>query len=447
MRFSTNFDDVGAVFRRLSVPLAVQMLGDQLLGIVDTIAIGTLGTVALAGLTASMTVFFALMMMLHGLWNGFSIIAAQRIGADDVPGFARTVRSGGLIPAIIAVVIAVASIWGARPALELMLPHIASADDSATYLVLRCVSFIPLNISAVAIIGLGAAGNRKLGIYLLGIINLIHIPLLLVLALGWGTGHAFGIVGAGVSTLISETIAAVAAVIYLYRKPAYQIFKELSIDWSLALRCAWLGLPESVFEFALFAPDIVIIRLLAPLGATVIAGFRALLVVSDLTFVVPIPMQSATQTIIGQRLGARDVAGAQWFLRHALRWTFIVTTLTGIIVAISAWPLSFLFTMSAATATVAALPLALHMVTMPIKGWAMVALSPIRAAGDTKFSMTVGLVCAFLVLPITWFGIEQLHIGLYSVPVAWIIAWGVRAMLTQWKLSTKEWQHAEPLAA
>ena len=30
--------NIGAAFRRLSIPIAVQMLGDQLLGVVDTIA-------------------------------------------------------------------------------------------------------------------------------------------------------------------------------------------------------------------------------------------------------------------------------------------------------------------------------------------------------------------------------------------------------------------------
>ena len=37
-------------------------------------------------------------------------------------------------------------------------------------------------------------------------------------------------------------------------------------------------------------------------------------------------------------------------------------------------------------------------------------------------------------LPIAWFGIERLHIGLFAVPVAWIIAWSVRAALTALKL-------------
>ncbi|HVA29100.1 MAG TPA: MATE family efflux transporter [Candidatus Baltobacteraceae bacterium] len=438
---------VGAAFRRLSLPIAVQMLGDQVLGVVDTIAIGFISTAALAGVTASITVFFTLIMMIAGLWSGLGIIAAQRIGAHDLDGFARTVRAGFVVPCAVSIVMLFAGIAGAPWLLHAMVGTAVPWQASATYLILRCASLIPINVSATLIVGLGAAGNRRLGIYILGVINLIHIPLLLILALGWLTHHPLGIVGAGISTLASETIAAIFAVAYAMRKTAYRIFAERTLDWALALRCAWLGLPESVFGFALVAPDIAIVAMLAPLGAMTVAAFRALLVVSDLTFVVPGPLQSATQTVIGQRLGARDPLGARAFLRRALHTSLIITTLTGAIVALFAWPLAYLFTMNAAVATLAALPLALHMVGMPIKGWSMVALAPIRAAGDTQFSMAVGILCGVLVLPITWWGIERLHFGLYSVPVAWIIAWGARAALTAWKLRGHAWSERAPIAA
>jgi putative MATE family efflux protein len=429
---------IGAALRRLSLPLALQMLGDQLLGVVDTIAIGYISTGALAGVTAATTVFFTVILMLNGLWSGAGIICAQRIGAHDVDGFARTVRAGFLIPGVAAIALTLASVAGAQPLLRAMLGNLPSVHASAMYLILRCASLIPINVSATLIVGLGAAGNRKLGVYILGIINLVHIPLLAILALGWLTHRPYGITGAGISTLASETIAAVFAVIYVASKPIYRIFAQRSIDFALALRCTWLGLPESVFGFALVAPDVAIVAMLAPLGATLVAAFRALNVVSDLTFVVPVPLQSATQTVIGQRIGARDPQGARSFLHRALRTALVVTTITGALVAIFAWPLAFVFTMNAAVASVAALPIALHMVTLPIKGWAMVAIAPIRAAGDTRISMFVGIVCGVLVLPITWYCIERLHIGLFAVPVAWIIAWSVRAALTALKLRSEE---------
>lgn len=423
------------------------MLGDQLLGIVDTIAIGALGAAALAGVTAATTVFFTLIMTVAGLWSGLGIICAQRIGAHDVDGFARTVRAGFVLPALAALAIALASLPGAYPLVHGMVGPLPTARASACYLILRCFSLIPINVSATLIVGLGAAGNRKLGVYLLGVINLIHVPLLFVLAFGWLTHHPYGIVGAGISTLISETVAAIFALLYVARKPVYRIFARLDLDWGLALRCAWLGLPESVFGFAIVAPDMAVVTMLAPLGAQIVAAFRALNIVSDLTFVVPVPLQSATQTIIGQRLGAKDVPGAQHFLQRALRATLVITTVTGALVALCAWPLSFLFTLNAAVATIAALPLAVHMLTMPIKGYAMVALSPIRAAGDTNFSMIVGIACGIIVVPIAWICIEKLHAGLFAVPVAWIVAWSVRALLTAAKLRAGDWKHQAPLAA
>jgi putative MATE family efflux protein len=438
---------IGAAFRRLSIPVAIQILGDQLLGTVDTIAIGSMGFVALAGATAANTIAIAILFLGSGFLAGMSIVAAQRIGAGDVEGFARTVRAGGAVPMLVAVLAFAAGIAGAGPSIHALVGALPTAHASAIYLILRCASMIPIMISGTLIVGLGAAGNRQLGILVLVVVNLVHIPLLMMLGLGWWTHHPFGIVGAGVSSLLSETIAAGYAITYVARRPEYRVFSKLEISWPLAKRCAGLGLPEAIFLLGVTVPDIVIVALLAPLGAIVVAAFRALNVVSDLTFVVPSPLQSATQVVIGQRLGARDPAGAHWFFERALRISFIVTTITGAIVAIFAWPLAYVFTLDATVASIAALPLALHMVTLPLKGWAMVSLSPIRASGDTRFSMTVGIICSALVIPLAWLGIERLHLGLYSVALGWIAAWATRALLTQWKLRDGAWMRRAPLAA
>jgi multidrug resistance protein, MATE family len=437
----------GAAFRRLSLPVAVQMLGDQLLGVVDTIAIGSLGTVALAGATAANAVFMALGFAIFGFMSGTSIIAAQRIGARDTEGFARTIRCGAIVPLLVGIACLTASLPAGNPVIHLMVGDLASARASAAYLVLRCASLIPMAISGTLVVGLGAAGNRRLGVLVLVLINLVHIPLLLMLALGWWTHHPLGIAGAGISSLLSETIAAIFAVVYVARRPVYGVFSQWTFPWRLARDCAWLGLPEAVFLLGVLLPDVFIIGMLARLGPTVISAFRALNIVSDLTFIVPTPLQSATQTVVGQRLGARDVAGARAFLARALRLSVAVTFVTGAVVAALAWPLAFAFTLNATVASIAAFPLALHMATLPIKGWAMVAMAPIRASGDTRFSMTVGLVCGALVIPFAWIGIEHLGLGLFSVPLGWIAAWSVRALLTQWKLREGEWARRALLAA
>ncbi|MGB8909366.1 MAG: MATE family efflux transporter [Candidatus Cybelea sp.] len=438
---------IGAAFRRLSIPVAIQILGDQLLGTADTIAIGSLGAVALAGATAANTIFIAIVFSASGFMSGTSIVAAQSIGTGDVNGFGRTVRAGVAVPLLIGVAAFATSLFASAPAIHALVGALPSAHASAVYLVLRCASILPIVLSGTLIVGLGAAGNQRLGILVLVVVNLIHIPLLLMLGLGWWTHHPFGIVGAGVSSLLSETIAACYAIYYVTRRPEYRVFAEKDLSWPLARRCARIGFPEAVFLLGVTVPDIVIVAMLAPLGAISVAAFRALNVVSDLTFVVPSPLQSAAQVVIGQRLGARDPAGARWFFERALRISLVVTTITGALVAIFAWPLAYVFTLDATIATIAAWPLALHMVTLPLKGWAMISIAPIRASGDTRFSMAVGLLCSVLVIPLAWIGIERLHLGLYSVALGWIVAWTVRALVTQWKLRDGAWMRRAPLAA
>ncbi|HEY9180420.1 MAG TPA: MATE family efflux transporter [Candidatus Baltobacteraceae bacterium] len=438
--------NIGAAFRRLSLPIAVQMLGDQLLGIVDTIAIGTLGAVALAGATAATTVMLALGFAVFGFSNGVGILAAQRIGAHDLAGFARTVRAGFVVPCLCAVLFAILSIPFSGFIIGQMIGHLPSAHASSLYLIVRCFSLIPMIVSTVLVVSLGAAGNRVLGITLLAVVNLVHIPLLFVLALGVLTHHPFGIVGAGVSSLLSETIAAVYGIWYVYRRPVYRIFETLRVDFRLAWECARLGLPEAVFLFAVIAPDSFIVAMLAPLGAIAISAFRALNVVSDLTFAVPSPMQSATQTVIGQRLGAGDVDGARWFFKRSRTFAFWLTTVTGLVTALLAWPLAYVFTLNAVVASAAALPLALQMATLPIKGWAMVSMAPIRAAGDTRFSMTVGIVSSVLVIPLSYLFIKVVHIGLLGVPIAWVVAWLARLILTVIKLRGDSWTRRKLLS-
>jgi Na+-driven multidrug efflux pump len=150
-------------------------------------------------------------------------------------------------------------------------------------------------------------------------------------------------------------------------------------------------------------------------------------------------MQSAVQTVVGQRLGAGDVEGARWFFARSRVFSFWITTLTGAITALLAWPLAYLFTLNAVVASAAAWPLALQMATLPIKGWAMVSMALIRAAGDTRFSMTVGIVSSVLVIPLSFLFIKVLHIGLLGVPIAWLVAWFARLILTVIKLRDDSW--------
>src|ERR1700682_4678768 len=110
--------DVGAALRRLATPNALAMVGDQLLGIVDTIAIGSFGTAALAGITGAVGVFMVLGIGLFAFGTGLRIVGAQAIGAGQSERFGTIVRSATLVPLAIAALAAVASVFASHPLMQ-----------------------------------------------------------------------------------------------------------------------------------------------------------------------------------------------------------------------------------------------------------------------------------------------------------------------------------------
>ena len=321
-----------------------------------------------------------------------------------------------------------------------MLGKIPASDAAAHYLVLRCISLVPIVISNQAIAAFGATGDMRLAPRTLWAINIVHIPLLIVLALGVGTHRPLGLFGAGLSSLLAECIGAAFCVWSTWRRPDFAVFATREIDRRLVKQTTMLALPDFVMLVLLLAPESITIAFLAPLGAVAVAAYRALTLVSDVTWAVPGAFGDAIQTVVGQRIGARDIDGARTFLRSSARLAVIWGGVTGIAFAALAWPLSALVTLSPALATVAAAPLALHMTTLPIKCYAMAVLAPIRAAGDTPFSMRQGIVGAIIVIAAIAFCTHVVHLGLYAVGTAWILAWSVRAYLSHRRLSKGSWE-------
>src|ERR1700736_6463611 len=107
--------DAGAALRRLATPNVLALVTDQLLGIVDTIAIGALGTAALAGITGAVGVFMVLGIGLFAFASGIRIVGAQAIGGGNSERFGAIVRAATVVPLLIAALAALASLAGARP--------------------------------------------------------------------------------------------------------------------------------------------------------------------------------------------------------------------------------------------------------------------------------------------------------------------------------------------
>jgi Na+-driven multidrug efflux pump len=433
--------DTAAALRRLATPNVLALISDQLLGIVDTIAIGVLGTNALAAITGATAVFMVLGIGLFAFGTGLKIVGGQAIGAGRSERFGAVVRAAAVVPAAIALAAALASLVVGHPLLSALLPAGVPVDAAARYLALRCFCLLPMSASGILIVAFATAGDSRLALRVLLTINAVHVPLVFVLALGAGTHHPFGLTGAGVSSLLAELVGLAYAIEATRRRPELGVFRSARIDPALVRLTAWLSWPEFVFLVLQIAPEPFAIAMLAPAGAQSVAAFRALSLVSDITWSLPGSLGDASEVVAAQRIGARDYAGAERFQREATRLGVIACAIVGCAVAVLAWPLAAICTLSPALATIAAAPLAVHVgVTLPLKGYAMTVLSPIRGSGDTRFVMLMGIVVTAIAVVGIAAGVRLLHVGLWAVPFGWTIAWIVRGVATTLRLRSGDWR-------
>jgi putative MATE family efflux protein len=433
--------DAGAALRRQATPIALAVAGDQLLGIADTIVIGALGTAPLAGITGATSIFIVLVLGLFAFGSGLRIAGAQAIGAGDADRFGAVVRSAMIVPLGIAIAAALASLFAAVPLLHVILPAGAPLDASARYLILRCVSLIPMAAGSSLAVAFATAGEPRVTMRLLLVINAIHVPLVVVLALGVGTHHALGLTGAGISSLVAELFGLVYLVVATARRPDLRIFSSWRISLPLLRQTTSLSWPEYVFLTLQVLPEPLTVALLAPAGTETVAAFRALSLVSDLSWALPGSLGDAAETILGQRIGARDIPSAIAFARAAVRIGIRVCFYAGAGIALFAWPLAALCTLDPRLATIAALPLAAHVgLTLPLKAWSMTALAPIRAAGDTRFVMFMGIAVTVVAFGLIVVGIRTLHLGLWAIPLGWTFSWALRGAVTTMRARGGDWQ-------
>lgn len=430
---------VSDALRRLAIPQALALVADQLLGIADTIVVGTLGTGPLAAVAAATGVFVTVSIALSAFGAGPRILGSQAIGADDLARFARIFRASFVVPLAIAASCALGALVFAHTLVHAMLPHVAAAQAGGDYLMLRAFSLIPIAVSTVVIVAFAAAGDTTLGIRTLVAINVIHIPLLAVLVLGLGTRHPFGLAGAGLASLLSEIVGMAYCLIVAARRPQLGLFARGAVELRFVRETTRLALPEFVFLVMLIVPEPMTVALLARYGERTVAAFRALSLVSDVTWAIPGAIGGATEIVIGQRLGARDIVGVLRFRRSATRVGVALGFGVDAFVALASWPLCALVTLNVAVASVAAAPLAAHAMILPVKTYAMTVLAPIRASGDVGFTMWMGIATSALVIVGIVIG-ARAGLGLWSVPLAWFVAWSLRSAMTVLRLREGRWK-------
>jgi putative MATE family efflux protein len=299
--------------------MLVTMVFQTLYFLVDLYWVGRLGKEAVAAVGVAGNLQFIVLAISQMLGVGATTLvshaAGQRNQARALLVFNQSqILSVGVGGIFLAAALALRTWYAAALSADA-----ATAAMAADYL----LWFIPAMALQFAIVAMAAAlrgvGNFKPGMIVQTATVIINIVLAPILIFGWGTGHALGVAGAAIATLIAVAVGVVWLTTYFLPRDAFLRFvrRDMRPQFPLWRDMLKIGLPAGA-EFALMAVYLFIVyRVAAPFGSAAQAGFGIGMRVVQALFMPVIALGFSVAPVAGQNVGARLASRVRAVFRSA----------------------------------------------------------------------------------------------------------------------------------
>ena len=392
----------GVVTRRelvtLAWPIATAMLGETLLGLVDTKLVGGLGASALGGVGVATMLMFLNYSFIFGVMRGVKVRAAHAVGAGTPEDGGRYAYAGVVIGAAVG-----ALVWIlARDASPLLL---AIGIDPVLVPYARDF-FAAVTYGAPATCMLAALVNHRQAIgdsrtpMVIGIGgNVINAGLSYALIYGKAGLPALGVRGGGYGTAFTEWIEVLVMLAMLARDT-----RRAPVASRLPLRIAaheisTLGVPtglQFVAEVLAFSTFTVI---LGTIGVDEIAAHQIALATIRVSFLPGIAVAEASCILVGRALGRRDLDEADRVNRAALLVASSFMAMCGLAFALFGGALARAFTGELHVAEIAKRLLLVGALFQVLDAINIVLRGSLRGAKDVRAAAIIGIAVVWTCVP------------------------------------------------
>ena len=346
----------------LAWPVLIGQLSVLAFSTVDTLLVARYAAVDLAALAIGASAYITVFIGFMGVVLAISPIVGQLFGAGQHAQAGRQAHQAVWVALGLS---AVGSLLLAFPypflAMSQATPEVA--EKVRGYLLVLAFS-LPASLMFTVYRGFNTAVSRPKAVMLIQVMGLaLKIPL--SVALVWGVpalGIApLGVLGCAIATGLAMWTQALVAWQVLRRDPFYAPFELQGRGLDAPERKSLgahlrLGLPMGASILIEVSGFSFMAIFIARLGTTPVAGHQIAVNLVTLMFMVPLAIASACTTLVSQRVGARDAAGARRLAWHGLGIGCSVAAVLGGTVSLLDAAIVGLYTKDAVVAA-AALPL------------------------------------------------------------------------------------------
>ena len=426
----------------LAWPIFVEQGLRVLIGTVDTFMVSHLGDAAVGGVGVAMQVVILFVILFAIIGIGSSVVITHHLGAKDRAGADRISITAIATNTWIGVV-ASALVWLlADPMLQLMSLPAESMAFAKPFLVLMGGTLFleAMNVSISSI--LRAHTHTRDAMYVTigqNVLNVIGNCLLLFGLCGF---PKLGVLGVAISGVVSRVAACIALWILLEWRTHLKLRVRdfFAIQRSKLGSILHIGLPAAGEHTSWWLAFMMITRFCAEMGGSALATQQYTMNIIRWVILLNVSIGLGTEIMIGHLIGSGQFEEAYHGLLRSVRLGMRCAIGGAILLAVTAPWLLGAFTRDPVIITTGVLLLRMGLVIEPGRVFNVIVINSLRATGDARFPVFVGLAVMWGVwVPLSWLLGVKLGWGVPGIWCAMACDEWIRGLLMYWRWRTWKW--------
>ena len=407
--------------KKLIVPLIMEQALAITVGMADTMMISSVGEAAVSGVSLVDMFNNLVIAVLAALATGGAVGASQFVGEEAC----RSAKQLLWINALITVLVSLLVIIGHRFILNLFFGKIEEdvMRNAIVYLIISALSFPFLAVYNACAALFRSMGNSQITLKVSMLMNIINVGGNAICVFGL----KMGVAGVAVPSLISRAVAGLCLYVLL-RNPDHLIHlgrERFRFEWPVIRKILYIGIPSGIENGIFQLGRVIVVSIIAGFGTVQIAANGVANSLDSMGCIIGQGMNLAMITVIGQCVGAGDLAQVKYYTKKLLLITYAATAVMNSLILLFLHPILGLYGLGAEATELAYVLVMIHD-GLAILLWPASFVLPnmLRACNDVKYTMTTAIfsMVTFRIGLSLVFGV---HMGMGAVGV-WI------AMAVDW---------------
>lgn len=439
----------------LSLPSMMAQLSTIIMEYIDASMVGSLGASASAAIGLVSTTIWLFGGVCSSCSTGFYVQVAHAIGANDMREARNVLRQSIVAVAILSVILMSVGLCISSILPQWLGGNEEICSDASMYFMIFCLSLPLLQMNSLGGGMLRSSGNMHIPSMLNVVMCMLDVVLNYLLifpsrsvsVMGISVempGMGWGVKGAALATLAATGICAALMMWFCVKKS-----KELSLTGRQEETRYWptkrvikkalkIAMPMGVEHTIFCGAQIVVTKIVAPLGTAAIAANAFGVIVEGLCYMPGYGIGESATTLVGQSLGAGRTLLARSFARITVSMGIAIMSVMGVVMYVLAPYVMPLMTPDILVQAMTVEALRIEAFAEPMFAASIVCYGVFVGAGDTLVPCIMNLASIWLVR-ITLSSLLVGSMGLNGVWIAMCVELCFRGVIFLMRLASSKW--------